>query len=133
MRRLVPPRSTPIEKLTIGFRPFRVTLRICDFQIRPRRDSRPRLSGRAKLGSFLATRTVVAATSGNHDALDRGAADHAGLAFTPIHPMLQLERTLVAICIDIVGDRRPPEREGLLQDFLKRHRQPPELFPWQGW
>src|SRR5215813_2730569 len=98
MRRLVPPRSTPIEKLTIGFRPFRVTLRICDFQIRPRRDSRPRLSSRAKLhDSFLAMRTVVAATSANHDALDRGAANHAGLAFTPIHPMLQLERTLVAM------------------------------------
>src|SRR5271165_5894082 len=84
MRRLVPPRSTPMEKS--GMRG--------DYQNRDgavltnkpssfaRPDSRGRLSLHESL--LLALRAVVAAAAGDHDAFDGRFADETGLAFAAI-------------------------------------------------
>src|SRR5580693_9507799 len=82
MRRLVPPRSTPIEKSGMGKKSIR--------------------SATGRIHSLLALATVVAAAPGNHDALDRRLADQAGLALAAVNAMLQLEKTFFAVGINVV-------------------------------
>src|ERR1700691_3542263 len=81
MRRLVPPRSTPMEKSGIEEKVIRTA------------------AGSALL---LAFRAVVTAASGNHYALDGSFADQAGLAFATVGAVLQLEEACFAFGIDII-------------------------------
>jgi hypothetical protein len=46
----------------------------------------------------------MAAAAGDHDALDRSAANQARFTFAAIHPVLKLKRTLVAVGINIIGN-----------------------------
>src|SRR5271169_3414269 len=86
MRRLVPPRSTPMEKSGMEEKIIRTAT--------------------GRVHSLLASRAVVAAAAGDYDAFDRCFADQAGLAFAAVDAVLQLEKALFAIGIDIVRDGR---------------------------
>jgi hypothetical protein len=44
----------------------------------------------------------VAAATGDHDAFDGSFADEAGLAFSAVDAMLQLEESFVAVSIDVI-------------------------------
>ena len=60
----------------------------------------------------------MAAASGQHNAANGGSAQQARLTLAAIYSMLELEKSFFSICIDIVGDRRSTERDGLAQHFL---------------
>ena len=51
---------------------------------------------------FLAPRAVVAAASGDYDALDGRLADEAWLAFAAVDAMSQLEEAFFAVGVDVV-------------------------------
>src|ERR1700733_284139 len=82
MRRLVPPRSSPMEKSGMGKKIIR--------------------SAAGRIHSLLALGTVVAAAAGDHDAFDGCLADEAGLALAAVDTVLQLEEALCAVGIDII-------------------------------
>src|SRR5580700_2263858 len=87
MRRLVPPRSTPMEKSGMGKKIIRSA------------------AGRIHsllAHSHLALRAVVAAAAGDHDAFDGRLADEAGLALAAVDTVLQLEKALCAVGIHII-------------------------------
>jgi hypothetical protein len=52
--------------------------------------------------SLLAHRAIVATTSGNHDALDGGLADQAGLTFAAVDAVLQLEEAFFTVGVNVV-------------------------------
>lgn len=60
----------------------------------------------------------MAAAPANHYPLDWTFTDQASLPFTPVHPMLELEKTLFAVGIDVIGNGRSPESNG----FAKHRR-----------
>src|SRR5580693_5408565 len=84
MRRLVPPRSTPMEKSGMEEKIIRTPAE--------------------RIHSFLALGAVVAAAAGDYDAFDGRLANQAGLGFAAVDAVLQLEETFFAVGIHIVRD-----------------------------
>src|SRR5207248_6711505 len=70
--------------------------------------------------SLLAIRTVVRASTGDHDALDGHAALSAGLAFAPVDAQLELKKSTFAGGIDVIGNRRTAGADRLFEYFLQR-------------
>ena len=62
--------------------------------------------------------------------------DQGRLAFAAINAMLQLKKSLFAIGVDIVGNRRSAQRDGFFQHLLHRHIElaadPPESATQPG-
>jgi hypothetical protein len=52
--------------------------------------------------SPLALGTIVAAPSGDHDALDGSLADQTGLAFAAVNAVLQLKEAFFAVGVNVV-------------------------------
>src|SRR3984885_15593928 len=71
----------------------------------------------------------MAAASSQHHSLHRSLANQARLAFAPIHAVLQLEETLLAVGVNVVGNRRPTQRNRLAQNLLHRKEKlvPPSM------
>src|SRR6478672_11621316 len=92
MRRLVPPRSTPMEKLGIG--------QTVDYQI-PLADFR---WSRQLHDLLLTLWTIVTAATRNHNPLDRSRTDQARFASPAINPVLQLKKPLFTVCVNIIRD-----------------------------
>src|SRR5579862_3307739 len=67
---------------------------------------------------LLALWAVVTAAAGDDDALDGSFADQAPFPFAAVDAMLELEESFFAIRVDVVGNGRSAERDGLPQDFL---------------
>src|SRR5450755_2297539 len=99
MRRLVPPRSTPIEKLGIVI-------------------SVSKVWAEPALALLLALGAVVAAATRDHHALDRSLAHPARFMLTTVNPMLELKESLFPIGVDVVGHRRPAQGNRFPQHFL---------------
>lgn len=55
----------------------------------------------------------------DHDLLNRSFTGEAGLAFTPISAVLDLEEAGFAIGIDVIGDGRSAGSDGGVQNFLQ--------------
>ena len=70
----------------------------------------------------------MAAASAQYDSLDGRLAHKTRLALTGIDSMLQLEKSLFAIGIDIIGNRRAAQRDRLSQNLLDGHMQFSKLF-----
>src|SRR5271157_910772 len=68
--------------------------------------------------SLLAVRAVVTAATCDDNPSDGCAAHQAGLALTPIDPVLQLEESLAPFRINVVADRRPAQFDRLAQHLL---------------
>ena len=62
--------------------------------------------------SYLATRTEMSTPSGKLNPPDGRRAAGAGLACTLVNAVLELEEALIAVCVDVVGDRRAAEANG---------------------
>src|ERR1700733_14467208 len=62
----------------------------------------------------------MAAASSQHHSLHRSLANQARLAFAPIDAVLQLEETLLAVGVNVVGNRRSTQRNRLAQNLLHR-------------
>ena len=60
----------------------------------------------------------MAAAAGDHNAFDRRFADEAGLTFTAIDAVLELEETFFAVGVDVVGNGRATEGNCLAKDFF---------------
>src|ERR1017187_2888008 len=67
---------------------------------------------------FLALWAVVAAGGGAHAAFDGSLADQAGLGFTSVDAMLELEESFFAVGIDIIGNGGTAEGDGFAENFL---------------
>ena len=61
----------------------------------------------------------MAAASRNYDPLNWSFADKAALAFSSVDSVLELKKTFFAIGINVVGNTRAAEPDGLSQNFLK--------------
>ena len=72
------------------------------------------------LGLALASRTVVGAAAGHHDATDGRSADQAGLSGAHIHEVPELKKTALAGSIHVIGDRGAAKADGFAQNFLDR-------------
>ncbi len=62
-------------------------------------------------------RAEVSAAATYNDAFDRDSADGAGLACAHVDAMFELEKAADAICIDVIGDGRSAEFNGVLENF----------------
>ena len=74
----------------------------------------------------------MAASAGDHDALDGRLTDQAGLSLPAINSMLQLEKTFPAVGVNVIRDRRTAQLDGFLQDLLYRQIKLSQLFSGQG-
>ena len=70
----------------------------------------------------------MTAATAYDDPLDRGLANQAGLAFTSINAMLQLEETFVALRIHVIGDARPAHLYSFSQDSFERFMKASQLI-----
>lgn len=70
-------------------------------------------------GSVLAMGAVVGAAAGDRDALDGCFAGEAGLAGALVDTVFELEKAAHAFGIDVVGNRRTAEADGVLEDFAE--------------
>ncbi len=61
----------------------------------------------------------MAASSPDHDSLDRSLAHQARLAFPAINAVLKLEESLLAIGIHIIGDRGSAQLYRFFQDLFQ--------------
>src|SRR6266566_6725221 len=136
MRKFVPPRSTPMEKLGIGRQKelgytgqIGLSIFDCQFPIEGL-NSKGIVVFKSAMGNrqlkivlLLAFRAVVAASSPDDHALHGHLADQARFSFTTINPVSQLKEALFTIGIDIVGNRRSAQGNRLFQDFPHRHIQ----------
>src|SRR5271170_5443510 len=110
MRRLVPPRSTPMEKSGMEEKIIRTAGRL----------------------SFLALRAVVAAAAGDYDAFDGRLADQAGLSFAAVDAVLQLEEAFFAVGIDIVRDGGAAEGNRFAKNLFDRSEEFRQLIAVYG-
>lgn len=62
------------------------------------------------------------------DLLDRRLALETGFAFATVSAMPKLKKSLFAVSINIIGNRRTPSADGFLQYLLQRGMQLVELF-----
>jgi len=69
----------------------------------------------------------MTAATADDDALDRGLANQARLAFTSINAMLQLEETFVAVRVHVIGDARPAQLYRFSQDSFERFMKASQL------
>jgi len=74
----------------------------------------------------------MTAPSGQHNPPDGRSAHQARLAFAAIDSMLKLKKSFLAVGIDIIGNRRSAERDGLAQHFPHRSMQFGQLLPRDG-
>src|ERR1700756_2048912 len=70
----------------------------------------------------------MAAAAAEGDTLDGCFANQTRLAFPPVDPMLQLEKSLFAIGVNVVGDRRPAQCDCLFQHLLDGQIEAPQLL-----
>lgn len=75
----------------------------------------------------MALAAEVGSAPAEDDALDKLAADAAGHSLTSVDAMLQLEKPLDAIGIDVIGDRGAAERDGVVENLLQRDAEAFEL------
>src|SRR3954471_21580814 len=61
----------------------------------------------------------MAAAPGNHHALDRSLADAAGLAFTAVDAMPQLEKSFFPVGVHVIRDGRTTQLNRFVQDLLQ--------------
>src|SRR5207302_6297366 len=61
----------------------------------------------------------MAAASGNDDTLDRSLADAAGLAFTAIDAMPELEKSFFSVGVHVIRDGRTTQLNRFVQDLLQ--------------
>src|SRR6266576_172590 len=129
MRKFVPPRSTPMEKLGIGQQKQLgytgqngLSIFDCQFPIEGLH-SKGSVVFKSAIGNrqlkillLLAFRAVVAASPHDDHALHRRLADQTCFSFTTINPVLQLKEALFAVGVDVVGDRRPARGNGFFQN-----------------
>jgi hypothetical protein len=66
----------------------------------------------------LALRTIVAAPSGDHDALNGRLADETGLAFAAVDAVLQLKEACFAVGVNVVRDGGAAQSNRLLENFF---------------
>jgi hypothetical protein len=76
----------------------------------------------------LACRTVMTASSRNHDTLDRRLTYVTQLTFPAIDAMPQLKKTFFPIGIHVVGDGGATQANRLFQNLLEGSTQNSELF-----
>src|SRR5580692_5027818 len=112
MRRLVPPRSTPMEKSGMEEKIIR-TATGC-------------------VHSLLALRAIVAAAAGYYDTLDGRFADQAGFAFAAVYALLQLEEAFFTVGIYVVRDGVAAEGNRFPKNFFYRSEQLGELVAVNG-
>ena|SRR5690348_8788524 len=70
----------------------------------------------------------MAASPCNYDALDRRSAFLAGLSFTTIHAVFQLEKTFLTFRIYIVGNAGSSEADGFMQHLLQTFMEPTQFI-----
>ena len=70
----------------------------------------------------------MAAAAGNHDSFDRGLADEARFALSPVNTVLELEESRFAVGIHIIRNRRPAQGDRFLQYFLDGEIEFPQLL-----
>ena len=75
----------------------------------------------------MAALAVMASTPAEDDSLNRGLAHQAGLAGAEIDTVLELKEALATFGVDIVGDGRSTQLDGLLQHLFDRCVQAIEL------
>ena len=68
----------------------------------------------------MAAGAIMTASSRDNNSFDWRSANHTRLALSTVHPVLQLEKALFAIRINIIANGRSAKGDGLLQDFLNR-------------
>ena len=68
----------------------------------------------------------------DRDLLDGRLALETGFAFASVSAMPKLEKSLFAVSINIIGNRRTSSADGLLQYLLQRGMQLVEFSPRQG-
>ena len=73
---------------------------------------------------LLTLRTIVTAATRDDHSLDRSLANQAWFALTAVNPVLQLEESLFTIRVDIVGNGRPTQSNGLAQHALNSWVEP---------
>src|SRR5580692_104987 len=137
MRRLVPPRSTPMEKSGMRKEITRLQQRRSDCWLsieQPRGatifNHQSGVSNRRIL--LLALGAVVAAAAGDHDSFDRRFADEAGLAFAAVDAVPELEESFFAIGVHVVGNGGAAERDRFFQDFFYGDEELAELVARDG-
>ena len=69
----------------------------------------------------------MCSAAADYDFFDRSFAFKARFAFAAVRAMPKLEKTLFAISINIVRNRRAAGADGFLQDLLQRDMQFPEF------
>ncbi len=70
----------------------------------------------------------MAAAPANNYPLDWTFTYQASLPFTPVNPMLELEKTLFAVGIDVIGNGRSPQSNSLAKHRLHCVIQPFEIL-----
>ncbi len=61
----------------------------------------------------------MAAAAGDHYSFDWRFADEAGLAFSAVNAMLDLEIAFVSVGINIIGNTRAAEPDGFFENSLE--------------
>jgi len=73
----------------------------------------------------------MSAPSGKLDPPNGRRAGDARLAGSLVNAVLELEEAVIPICIDVVGNRRAAEADGLPQNLPEGLAEPSELGPRQ--
>lgn len=74
----------------------------------------------------------MAAPPGDDYSLDASLAYQTRLSLAAVHAVLELEKTLLAVGIYVVGNRGPAQLDGFLQNSLDCAVQLPELLASDG-
>ncbi len=81
----------------------------------------------ALLQSALTARAEVGSTASKENAADGGSAAAAGFAGAQVDAMLKLKEPAGSVGVDIIGDRRAAQPDGMLQDLSESLAQTLEL------
>lgn len=77
--------------------------------------------------SALALGTVMGSAPGNQNSTNRRLAAQAGQAGAKVDAVLELKEPPLAIGVNVIGDRRAAESNGVRQDFAQRQPQAVKL------
>ena len=66
----------------------------------------------------LAVGAIMTTSTRDNNSFDRRSTNQTRLAFSTVHPVLQLEKALFAVRINIVANGRPAQGNGFVQHFL---------------
>ncbi len=83
---------------------------------------------KSTIASLLAFRAIVTAASTQHDTLNGCFANQARLAYPSVDAMLQLKKSLFAVSVNVVGNRRTAQCDCFFQYFLDSQIEAPQLF-----